>query len=106
MNKQELLPKLIKYYETAIKEMPEDGYKKYMSKLDIENGVCFCARRVFKSFFECTDWIDRNCNYKNCQGDLVFFAKIPYDAQSRTEAISLLQIRVDIMKKELTLKEE
>ena len=96
MNKQELLPKLIEYYETAIKEMPEGDYEKYMSKLDIENGVCFCAKFVFNTVIYFEDWVKKHG---------VEWAQRPCSSKSRTEAISLLQIRVDIMKKELTLKE-
>lgn len=102
MTKQELLTKLIEYYETAIKEMPEKGcWIDFLDLKHIQLGVCNCADEVFNIDIYGQQWKD---NYY--EGISWNWAKVPSEAKDRTEAISLLQIRVDIMKKELTLKEE
>ena len=97
MEKSELLTKLIEYYENAIKEMPKKNWRLYISKKYLVLGICHTASVVFKENIFYKDWFDKYLAIDNS-----LLCDYVSNAKTRIKAIELLQIRVDVMKQELS----
>lgn len=63
-------------------------------ELNVEIGVCYCAKRSFGFMIYDARWVTKNCNG-------IFWASPVYAATSIPEIINRLQIRIDILQKEL-----
>lgn len=115
MTKHEILNKLIPYYEECIEELKgfdglnKTGIRTYLRSKYISEGICYAILSLFNISYikkeERPNWISRNCRQ-----DSVYWNKTPmqnvgfftYDFKA---AINALQIRVDIMKKELLIND-
>jgi hypothetical protein len=100
MEKKELLEKLIAHYEESIELVKgETDLEKVENELDLRQvdfGVCCCALLLFKVNPNDLEWVKKYLN-----GQSGYWCSRPASATSIPEAISLLQVRVDIMRKEL-----
>jgi hypothetical protein len=101
MNKHELLEKLIPYYESVIElvkdETDLDYVKATLDAKHVDAGICSTARLVFDENIYLEEWVNRN------KTGFFSWECPPAFAHSVSDAISLLQVRVDIMKKELLI---
>lgn len=99
MEKKELLEKLIAHYEESIELVKgeTDFYnaKSILELKKVDNGICYCATKIFNISLYSQDWLDKYIKIAR------YWAERPYDATSIPEVISLLKVRVDIMRKEL-----
>ena len=106
MKKQELLKKLIAHYKKTIKLIKDEtDLRKVMNILDkrsVDLGVCWCAIDKFKLSPSDLHWADKYGLAKHRN----HWAQRPFRADNIPEAISLLQIRIDIMKKEILIEDE
>jgi hypothetical protein len=99
MEKKELLEKLIAHYEESIElvkaEKRLNKAKKIISERNVSSGICWCAYKVFDTIVYDKKWVE---NYKTKFG---YWVAEPCCTSSISDAIQLLQVRVDIMRKEL-----
>lgn len=109
MTKQEILTKLIPYYEGCIEElknMDDDGAViDYLQEKHIDEGICVAIKNICGiDYLPCTPkWIVRNwmpISKYWAQTPDIMLAYHGLDA-----CIKVLQIRVNIMKKELLIIE-
>lgn len=107
MTKQEILNVLIPHYEKCIEElkgMDREEAWIYLIQKHINIGVCNTIYELFGIRYyshNMPDWIKRNC----IEGSR-FWANIPIDEledNSLEACIEALQIRLDIMKKEVLI---
>ena len=99
MEKKELLEKLIAHYEESI-ELVKGETNFYYAKATlelrkVEYGICYCATKIFNISLYSQDWLDKYIKIAR------YWDKLPLAATSIPDAISRLQVRVDIMRKEL-----
>ena len=94
MKKNDILTKLIEYYENCIKEMPLEDWRNYLTEKCIRTGICHTANRVFNADMYGRTWVSDHITFDDC-----YWFKPTYHAETREEAIELLQLRVDKMKK-------
>jgi hypothetical protein len=92
MEKKELLEKLIAHYEKSIELVKGESELGTLQMKHVNWGVCRCAKKVFNQNIYHEEWVLKYGSY---------WDDYPIYATSIPEAISLLQVRVDIMRKEL-----
>lgn len=96
-----LLRKLIDYYETHIKAVAEMtcSIKKihlYLNDHYLDCGICYVSISVFNVNIYYDNWVEKVPT--NSQGSSFWTYPVEY-ADSKKEALELMQYRVDIMKK-------
>jgi len=98
MQHKQIVTQLLNHYKDNLviaKQLNEDTFFYFINKVNIEEGVCLCANRVFGVRSICkTAWVK-----KYCKG--IFWGKLPYKANTKEEAIELIQLRIDNLEKEL-----
>ncbi len=93
--KPDIKNKLLEYYTKCIEEIKEiEDWQQYLDDKDIHLGLCFCARHTFDEEIYGAYWIRRNSIHGK-------WNDYPSHAETKEEAIHLLQFRLNKLK-ELT----
>jgi hypothetical protein len=101
MTTRQIQELLLTHYLFAIEMVKEEKYSKAKSMADelrVDGGVCFCCGYVIGAKIAHKNWVIRN----KAEGSS-HWGPIPYDAKSKSEILSRLKLRVDILNKEIQL---
>jgi hypothetical protein len=99
MTTLELQRALLAHYNLAKQRVQEaetfEDAKRIIFQMHVQRGICFCSRKVFDEIIE-GEWIERNVRF-----DAMYWGPLPYDATTKEEIIERLQLRIDILTKEI-----
>ncbi len=95
MPKITIIKKLIPHYKNVIKEIKKTDtpYLEVLQDTGTGMGICWCATSIFDTSIYFEKWVQAESKHDDS------WAMKPNFAESRQEAISLLQYRVDVMEK-------
>lgn len=108
MKKNELIPLLISDYTNAIARVSElnsnNTIFNFLDENTMDMGVCFFTNQKYKVHIYHNKWVKRNVNeFKAYWGDTPGNAILIY---GKEECITALQVRLNILKRELEIPEE
>lgn len=92
------------YIEVINKVKKEDDWEviqDILRETHTNQGVCNCAERVFDVDIYCSQWVNENTNSRT--GNI--WGVFPHHSDDKQEVIQLLQLRIDILQRELERKE-
>jgi len=99
---QELANQLIAWYEAALLQIKKKWFLwtalKVAIDLYVDNGVCYCADRIFEADIINDEFVRRNCTRISREQYSPYWCRPVFDARSKHEVIELLQKRIDILK--------
>lgn len=103
MTKKQIILCLLPIYKNGIRHIQKlksdeiDLAINILTLFGLSYGVCHACDRLLREDVYTKKWIKRNSRYKGSH----LWARFPYGLETTEEMVASLQIRVDIMEKEL-----
>lgn len=101
MTKKQLLKKLIYHYEWCIEYLPKKNWYDFLHKWEVYYGVCWLSKDFYSEKIYEKKWVDKYRGIYDDDND--YWCKKPSHSESRKECIELLTIRLNNLKKELSI---
>ena len=107
MTKKKLIPKLISHYRLAIQDIKSirniNKIETLLARRNLFYGTCNLSEVQYNKNIYHTKWVQKYCttDSKGDTGESKFWGITPSNCRTKKDILAALQVRVDILKKEL-----